>query len=261
MKVAILSILISITSSAHALKNGQYFTSEQFSEPVGINQNRKNICSATKVAPKLYLTAAHCIKVLDLSDRLKQRIFIKQSLKSFTANIEEIYFHPTVDLSSFSNGDHPQLRLGEVVGHIFGSKVIDLAIFKIKQEFPEINSMALYSGKLEKKQIIQLAAYGDTGNGYGGLDPRWGEQQIRKVGKTFIKIKHSKKYPAEVMPGDSGSPLIVTIEGQKFLAGVASWKKPGILGGAGYFISPENFVSWTQDVIDQVMIPNLVFTE
>lgn len=255
--IATIALLL-ISTHAMALRNGAYFKAEQFPEVVGSFQVASNSCTSTKIAPKTYITAAHCIKALNLEARFEQKINFKVSTKTEYSNIEKIYFHPTVDLSSFSDGKHPSLKPGMVLGHLFGNKIVDVAIYKIKEELPQIQSMSLYFGKLTKDKIISLVAYGDTGNGYA-LYPRWGLQKIKKISGDFIKVKHSKQYPAEIMPGDSGSPLVVTESDQHFLAGIAAWKKPGIFGGAGYFINPENFVDWAQQVIDTQIEPNLSY--
>lgn len=256
--LAVISILI-MSNTALALRGGKYFKAEQFPEVVGSYQSMwVATCTSTKIAPKMYITAAHCIKVLDLTEKMERRIQFRKSTKEVRSNIDKIFFHPTVDLSSFSDGKHPSLKIGNVIGHMFGKKIIDVAIYTIKDEFPEIESMPLFTGELKKHQVISMAAYGDTGNGYP-LYPRWGLQKIKKVSKTFIKVKHSKEYPAEIMSGDSGLPLIVTIDEQRFLAGIAAWKKPGIFGGAGYFIAPENFVEWAMTVIDNQVEANLIF--
>lgn len=258
MKIILSFILLLSATQALALRNGTYFKAEQFPEVIGSYQTPRESCTSTKIAPKTYLTAAHCIKVLDLSDKVQRRIYFRKSIQAVSATIEKIYFHPTVDLSSFSNAEHPNLRIGVVIGHIFGNKVMDIAIFQIKEELPEIKAMPLYFGVLHKNQLISLAGYGDTGNGYP-LYPRWGLQKIRSISDTFIKIKHSKEYPAEIMSGDSGSPLIVTENEQHFLAGVAVWKKPGFFGGAAYFVNPENFVDWATDVIQGKVEANLSY--
>ena len=256
MKRLLICTLIIVSTQALALRNGSYFKAEQFPEVVGSYQVSNASCTSTKIASRTFITAAHCIKVLDLSERMQGSIYFKKSTHQARVHIENIYFHPTVDLSSFSDGKHPSLKLGNTIGHIFGRKIIDVAIYTIKEGLPEIAVMPFYSGELTKNQIISMVAYGDTGNGYP-LYPRWGLQKIKKISDTFIKVKHSKEYPAELMPGDSGSPLVVSIGKQRFLAGIAAWKKPKIFGGAGYFINPLNFVEWAQDVLDNKITPNL----
>ena len=115
--------------------------------------------------------------------------------------------------------------------------------------------MGFYEGRIQRKMPVTLTAYGDTGSGYP-LFPRTAPQEIKKVGGLFIQVKPSRKYPAEVMPGDSGSALLINENGENKIAGVAAWKKPGIFGSTGYFVHPQHFQDWAFDVLDGLVGPN-----
>jgi len=116
MKVLIIVVVLIVSTSASALRGGKYFKAEEFPEVIGSYQASNKSCTSTKIAPKMYITAAHCIKVLDLTKRIDGRIYFRKStnqaqlIKSFKEKYKK-----RMNFKKFQTLFHAIVKFGLVV--------------------------------------------------------------------------------------------------------------------------------------------------
>lgn len=250
------AILFSFDS--YALQRAEKFNLNQHRYAVGFKNPATGMgCSASKIGPKTYLTAAHCVDQYILNRYINLPIKIyRPGPRFYNRKMTSIFFHPNIDPSDFvANGK--RVSVGSAIGHILRTKrLVDIAIFKIDKEIRDIRSAPIYRGVLRRGTKVTLVAYGKDVNGQY-MNGRHGPQMVDKVDDDFIKIATSVIFPTYVNGADSGSPLIVRKNNRRYIGGVLSWSRIGFdTRKVGFYVGTDLFSQWASQVLENCITPD-----
>jgi len=213
-------------SVASRIVNGTNVAASQFPTVGQLGDAGFNFCTATLIAPKYVLSAAHCVT----DDRGRPNLTATDArfrLGGVEYRVAQIIVHPTYN------------------GQIDTEGIVDLSILVLDQAVPNVTPTLLYRQAPTTGTTLTLAGYGVTGTGDTGVTdnsptPRdgtidFGTTPIDQVTNTFVKwVFDNTPAPnteSNTAPGDSGGPAFITVNGQLLLAGVTSG---GSNANAGY---------------------------
>jgi hypothetical protein len=197
----------------------------------------------TLIAPQWILTAAHVAKVMQEKEP-NGKVLING--KDYA--VEKIILHPRWD--------------GENPNH-------DLALIKLKQLVPGVQSAQLYRKTDEAGKVVILVGRGRTGTGLTGCSSndrrsindrqlRAATNRIDRVNEDLLWFKFDdpesgKAKELEGVSGgnDSGGPLFIEDQGTFYLAGVSSFAKGkvGRYGVEEYYPRISSELSWIEETI------------
>jgi hypothetical protein len=148
----------------------------------------------------------------------------------------------------------------------------DIALIKLAMPVLDITPATMFSGNNELGKTVELIGKGATGTGLTGQDANASHRT--ELRHAYNKIVDANDrwicYVFDNSPaglelegisgdGDSGGPVLVKVEGQWQLAGLASWKKhahdnalvlhPGFYGQKNYNVRVSHYMKWIEDQI------------
>ena len=113
----------------------------------------------------------------------------------------------------------------------------DIALIKLQHAISDVTPISVYRGSDENGKVVEIVGAGSTGNGLVGEYPgsphrgdlRRGETRVTGADERWLELRFeppAHALPHEAMPadGDSGSPVLINVEGTRQLAGIASHK-------------------------------------
>jgi hypothetical protein len=183
-------------------------------------------CSGTLIAPKVVLTAGHCISPSNnfvyfgpqyLGDAGGSSIAVARS-----------YANPGFSASNFRNAD------------------IGIVILATSSNVPPsaLNTMALDASDVG--QNLHIVGFGGTAN---PTEPEFTKMQVT-VPVTGITAKEITAGPS-ICGGDSGGPATMIVNGAQVVAGVTSWHSSQACGGEAGFARVDLYAQWIQQQIDE----------
>jgi secreted trypsin-like serine protease len=185
--------------------NGVRTQENKWSSVVGITLQDKMHCSGTLVAPKLVLTAAHCIKLKNQYYKIPAEVFkvyfgtgTKEDV-STPFFVEKTLIHPKYGGGSFS-------------------KDYDLALMILKEKAPikESSIIPVITAKELKRNIksgspITIVGFGKTENDCSGIKYEVGSRITEVTTTEFIDSGPRKG----ACHGDSGGPIFSALKNSK----------------------------------------------
>ncbi len=112
----------------------------------------------------------------------------------------------------------------------------DIALVRLKHPVTDVTPVALHVHGDELGRTVEILGKGATGTGVAGQDPDGSHRTVLRRAFNTVTSAHERWFcyvfdaPASALPlegktgsGDSGGPVLVQVEGQRRLAGLASW--------------------------------------
>ncbi|MFD2111358.1 trypsin-like serine protease [Thiorhodococcus fuscus] len=243
----ILAILLPLwSSSAVALLGGQLDTQGRYGAVVSLGEGERLHCSATKIGPDRFLTAAHCVVSLgdgELEDAFRpgRRLFIGHQLAPRSPDdltpvtLAEVRLHPSYAqaLRRFIayrqetirayrerySGDElaRRVRLVKLDTH-FTSRFPDVAILTVAEPTPDIPVLSVDCEPLRAGETVEIVGYGYESLKTMALARRTMPYGRRNVGSSqVIRVDPVNFYTyagemrsgrPSLSPGDSGGPVL-----------------------------------------------------
>ena len=152
----------------------------------------------------------------------------------------------------------------------FAAASDDIALIQLSARVRDIAPAHIYNGSVLGK-VVRIMGRGATGTGLKGhplhgpnrTDLRYGYNRIsiseaRWIGYTFDKPPNALPLEASAGSGDSGGPILVAVDKEWQVAGIAAWKRgqvdgtelrPGRYGETSYGVRLGNYADWMKKTI------------
>lgn len=227
-----------------AIVGGQNAAEEEFPWMVQLLVNNEHICGGALIAPDWVLTAAHCTQTnatfgLVPPDKvLVNSIFINSAQPySEEVNVESVHNYPAFDLDLFDQGN-------------------DLSLLKLETPITSISPIPIHtlnSDEVELNDSLLVMGWGATDDvGTQSSTLLYSYPTAKLINATHIYAGYdSTETVAGAGAGDSGGPLLKTIDGILTQVGIVSGGD-GIItedGSPGYYTRVYSYANW----IDSVM--------
>ena len=147
----------------------------------------------------------------------------------------------------------------------------DIALVELAEPVTDVAPVARYAGDAEYGKAIRIVGKGATGTGSEGHDPKGPNRTTLRRADNAVTSAHERWFcyvfdaPPQALPlegiggnGDSGSPVLIEVDGAWTLAGLASWKfmagdvrtaRPGRYGQVSCNVRLGHYRGWIEDVI------------
>jgi secreted trypsin-like serine protease len=172
-------------------------------------------CTATLVAPRWILTAAHCVYPNSVQG---SRPGHKLTLIDQTITISSIHYHP-----GFTQEE--------------GVTKHDIALIELSEPSFSILPTPFYEGNNELGEVLKLAGYGVIGDGLLDIydrcfpcDLRGADNVVEAANDHLISFRFDQPIDGNSLPlegvgagGDSGGPAFIETETGRYVAGVSSF--------------------------------------
>ncbi len=143
----------------------------------------------------------------------------------------------------------------------------DIALIRLAEPVRDVAPARIYNGSALGK-VVRIMGRGATGTGSNGhhlhgpnrTDLRHGYNEItvsegRWVGYTFDKPPNALPLEATTGSGDSGGPILIAVDKEWHVAGIAAWKRahvdgteihPGRYGETSYGVRLGHYADWIE---------------
>lgn len=215
------------------------------------------------IAPQWVVTAAHAVA----GGHGVEQVTVAGKARQ----VERLVIHPGYKKLPQELIDQA-IRDGDATGVMdFLAASDDVALLKLAAPATDVAPIAVYEGGDELGKTVEIIGKGATGTGARGHDPKGPNRtelrrafnRITRADERWICYVFDK--PPQALPlegmlgnGDSGSSVLVEAEGQRRVAGLASWKilqgnpvttRPGAYGQSGCNVRLSRYAGWIESVI------------
>ena len=182
------------------------------------------------IAPRWVVTAAHATQGYML---------MRVSIHGEWRNVSHVFLYPGFKKEYDKvkrAAEHPTLKNWPTVKAAFES-MHDIALIELAEPVEGVKPVALYRASNEQGKMVKLFGKGATGNGKVGQYPhsphrgklRRAYNRVTKAHDQWLSYRFdcgSEALPLEgvIGDGDSGGPVLIQVNGQWKLAGLADWK-------------------------------------
>ena len=216
---------IAFASTSQALLPPQEVNNEEFPSSVAfVLVSNLSKCTATKVAPKTFLTAAHCFDQFQRGSEISiEQISHKQMKLEVRTRITQLKIHPF-----FSAHPGKINRLAKTAIAILP----DVAVFTTADDV-NVPIAKLNFDRLQLAQDILVGGYGAQGKEYCYpiLHPcslNMADQKVRFIKSLFFYTAPDQRFPHFLTEGDSGGPAYIRnrATGELEVVGINSMMTP-----------------------------------
>lgn len=154
---------------------------------------------------------------------------------------------------------------------VFLASSDDIALVRLTKPVTDVAPVALYRDSDEPGQVVQIVGKGATGTGATGHDPAGPNRTELRRAFNKVTSAYDRWFcyvfdePPAALPlegvignGDSGGPVLIQVDGQWRLAGLASWKvvqgnvvtaRPGRYGQTVCNVRLGHYLAWIESVM------------
>jgi len=215
------------------------------------------------IAPQWVITAAHTIPG---HSKLKQVV-----INGLSRDVERVVMHPGYKPLPQELIDQAMASGEAMLIVVFLASSDDIALVKLAEPVTDAAPVAIYKVSDEPGQIVKIVGRGATGTGATGHDA--GGANRTELRRAFNKITSAYDRwfcyvfdePPSSLPlegitsnGDSGGPVLIQVNDQWSLAGLASWKvvqgdvrtsRPGLYGQTNCNVRLSHYIDWIESTI------------
>ena len=214
------------------------------------------------IAPRWIVTVAHTVPGGSIQEI---------ALNGMPRRVERVFIHPgyrklpeSLIAQALESGDASKAMK-------FQASSKDIALVKLVEPVTDVAPAILYQGNNELGKLVKLMGKGATGNGADGEDPHSSHRTtLRRAFNSITSADGSwLGYVFDTAPsalalegmgggGDSGGPLLIKVNDQWQLAGLAAWKlvqgnaatfRPGIYSQTSYNVRLSGYAEWMETVM------------
>lgn len=196
-------------------------------ESVGkINTNGRAHGGGTLIATQYVVTAAHLVDGKDLDS-----LSFSVGLTSY--GLDEVHVHPDFSWDFLGTDD--------------GN---DIAILKLNRPVVDVQPAALWAGELFTGDSLTLVGFGPHPGDDGFGTKRSGTTPVDGLTRNLVTWTYDGADEATTVPGDSGSPQFLAINGTDYIASLASGgtHQALSLGDFAYNTRVGAYASWITEV-------------
>lgn len=216
------------------------------------------------ITPQWVITAAHAVT---WQSEIKQVV-----INRIPRDVERLIVHP-----GSKKPPHDLIHQARTTGDATLVMALvassdDLALIKLEKPVTDVAPAFLHRSSAQVGQIVKIAGKGATGTGATGHDSP-GAPRRTQLRRAFNQITsaHDRWFcyvfdkPPSVLPlegvssdGDSGSPVLMEVDGQWVLTGLTSWKvvqgnladfRPGLYGQISCNVNLSHYIDWIESMI------------
>jgi hypothetical protein len=215
------------------------------------------------IAPQWVITAAHTIPT---HSELEQVV-----INGISMEVERVVIHSGYKTLPRELIDQAMASGEAMLIVVFLASSDDIALVQLAQPVTDVVPVAIYRDSDEPGQIVKIVGKGATGTGAIGHAPagpnrtelRRAFNRITSAYDRWLCYVFDK--PPAALPlegilgnGDSGSPVLIRVDEQWSLAGLASWKvvqgdvrtaRPGLYGQTSCNVRLSHYIEWIESVI------------
>jgi hypothetical protein len=215
------------------------------------------------IAPQWVITAAHTIPAHAELERV--------DINGVARDVERVVVHSGYKTLPQTLIDQAMASGEAMLIVVFLASSDDIALLELTQPVTDVEPVALYQDSDEPGRVAKLVGKGATATGATGHDPRGPNRtELRRAFNTITSayerwLCYVFDAPASALPregilgnGDSGGPVLIQIEDQWMLAGLASWKfveghvmtaRPGRYGQIACNVRVSHYRDWIEGVL------------
>lgn len=201
-------------------------------------------CTGSVIAPRAVLTAAHCVEATDASYVIYNGLSIDSAQFSDLIRAREAIPHPDFNIDDIGGGNDVGLL-------IFDKDIVD----KNGTPYEPLPWLRRPVSDDMIEQPVRLVGYGVTSgdeNAYDSGIKRETSTVLSEYDDMFLGFLDTEH---NMCSGDSGGPVLMTIDGVETVIGVNSFVTADFGGNycenGGYSSRPDLFVDWIDGIIEE----------
>jgi hypothetical protein len=215
------------------------------------------------IAPQWVVTAAHAIT---WQPEIRQVL-----INGIPRDVDHVVIHP-----GYRSPPQELINQALATGEAILVLVVlatsdDIALVKLAEPVTDVAPAAIYGRNDEAGQTVKIVGKGATGTGAVGHDPKGPNRTELRRAYNTITSAHDRWLcyvfdpPSSALPleglsgnGDSGGPVLIQVDEQWLLAGLASWKvvqgdvrtvRPGLYGQTACNVRLSHYADWIESEI------------
>lgn len=215
------------------------------------------------IAPQWVVTAAHAIT---WQPEIRQVL-----INGIPRDVDQVVIHP-----GYRSPPQELINQALATGEAILVLVVlatsdDIALVKLAEPATDVAPAAIYERSDEAGQTVKIVGKGATGTGAIGHDPKGPNRTELRRAYNTVTSAHDRWFcyvfdaPPSALPlegvsgnGDSGGPVLIQVDEQWLLAGLASWKvvqgdvrtaRPGLYGQTACNVRLSHYADWIESEI------------